>query len=144
MKNLILTLAFTAFSVLGFAQTKMVVGVAYVKQNKTGCNQFTTAEGYKYKIEKSANVKMTDLRNEVEKELKSRYVNPEVMLKTATDKNTAVIISYSNPISGYPNCTKHSYAVGFGNSYKEARENSIREMKLYYTGNDWKQIAVLE
>ena len=143
MKNLFLTLVFTAFSVLGFAQTKMVVGIAYVKQNKTGCKQFTTAEGYKYKIEKSANVKMTDLRNEVEKELKSKYVNPEVMLKTATDKNTAVVISYARPVLGN-DCIKHSYAIGFGNSYKEARENAIKEMKLYYTGIDWKQIAVLE
>ncbi|GAB1463586.1 hypothetical protein MASR2M52_16490 [Pedobacter sp.] len=122
----------------------MVVGVAYVKQNKTGCSLFTTAEGYKYRIENSANIKMIDLRNEVEKELKSRHVKPEVMLKTATNKNTAVIISYYNPISGYPNCTKHSYAVGFGNSYSEARENSIKEMKLYYKGTDWKQIAVIE
>jgi hypothetical protein len=143
MKNLILSFAFTAFSVLGFAQTKMVVGVAYVKQNKTGCKQFTTAEGYKYRIEKSANVKMTDLRNAVEKDLKSRYVNPEVMLSTATDKNTAVVISYHRPVMGN-DCIKHSYAVGFGNSYKEARENAVKEMKLYYTGIDWKQIAVLE
>lgn len=100
MRNLILTLAFTMLSAMCVAQTKMVVGVAYVKQNKTGCKQFTTAEGYKYRIEKSANVKMTDLRNEVEKELKSRYVNPEVMLSTASDKNTAVIISYSRPVMG--------------------------------------------
>lgn len=143
MRNLILTLAFTMLSAMCVAQTKMVVGVAYVKQNKTGCKQFTTAEGYKYRIEKSANVKMTDLRNEVEKELKSRYVNPEVMLSTASDKNTAVIISYSRPVMGN-DCNKHSYAVGFGNSYKEARENAIKEMKLYYTGINWKQIAVLE
>ncbi|MCY1548350.1 hypothetical protein D9M68_844540 [compost metagenome] len=86
---------------------------------------------------------MTDLRNEVEKELKSKYLNPEVMLKTATDKNTAVVISYARPVLGN-DCIKHSYAIGFGNSYKEARENAIKEMKLYYTGIDWKQIAVLE
>ena len=143
MKNLILTFVFTMLSAMCFAQTKIAVGIAYVKQNKTGCKQFTEAAGYEYRIENSANVKMTDLRNDVENKLKAKYVNPDVIMKTANDKKIAVIVSYTKPINGY-DCKKNSFAVGLGNTFTEAREAAIKEMRLYYDGSDWKQIRVIE
>jgi hypothetical protein len=47
-----------------------------------------------------------------------------------------VLVSYKKKLTGW-NCYKFSYAVGFGNSFDEAKANALKEMQLYYKGDDW-------
>lgn len=118
------------------AQKKMAIGYAYENMSSP-CGQFTTAKGYRYETSSSNDITLGNLRQKVTDELANYYSlsKNNVMVFTST-KPYGCVISYRKKISGY-DCTKFSYAISFGNSESEARENAIKEMHLYYSGDSY-------
>lgn len=103
------------------------------------CKQFNEASGYAYKINGG---KLKDITKVVSDALSSQYSasSSNIMIFSSTSKKGAVILRYKKPIGGY-NCLKTSYAVGFGDSVGEALNAAKKEMRLYYAGNDFHQVA---
>ncbi|RYJ36846.1 hypothetical protein NU08_4107 [Flavobacterium anhuiense] len=127
-------LLFTAFG-MNKVQAQVVVGIAY-KPMYGNCSQFNQAVGYTYEAGKGGN----EMREEVTRRLEQNYnvSGSAIMIFSSYDQKNAVIIRYKKQISGY-DCTKLAYAAGFGNSYDDAFNNAVKEMRLYYAGSDYQQ-----
>jgi hypothetical protein len=125
------------------AQKKMAIGYAYENMSSP-CGQFTTAKGYRYETSSSNDITLGNLRQKVTDELANYYSvsKNNVMVWTST-KNYGCVISYRKKISGW-DCTKFAYAVSFGNTESEARENALREMRLYYDGSSYTVERIIE
>ncbi|PLK42652.1 hypothetical protein [Emticicia sp. TH156] len=128
-------LFFTSFGI-PVSQAQIAIGIAY-KPMSGSCKQFNEAVGYASKINGG---KLKDITKVVSDLLSSQYnvSSSNVMIFSSTSKKGAVILRYKKPISGY-NCLKSAYAVGFGNTVGEALNAAKKEMRLYYSGNEYWQ-----
>lgn len=118
------------------AQSKMAIGYIYEKMSGD-CGQFNTAKGYRYQYSSNSSSTLGELRQKVTDDLANYYSlsKNNVMVFTSA-KPYGCVISYRKKISGY-DCTTFSYAISFGDTDSEARQNAIKEMRLYYNGDSY-------
>lgn len=118
------------------AQSKMAIGYIYDNMSSP-CGQFTTAKGYRYQYSSNSGTSLSELRQKVTDELANYYsLSKNKVMSWTSTKAYGCVISYRKKESGY-DCTTFHYAVSFGDSESEARENAIKEMRLYYSGTSY-------
>lgn len=144
MKTIIpIFLILSCFALTARAQkTKIAVGLAYKEKTEQGCSLFKDAVGYRYLITQDQNTTLGNLRSQISGELSQKYdIKPSNVLVTTSDRFTNFyIIEYHKKITAYP-CVKKSYAVGMGNSQKEAENAAVKEKNLYCPECDYTYVV---
>ena len=125
-------LAFAFFVPLFFsasAYSQIAVGVVYQKMTEKGCGVFTSAVDAEWATANENTSSLLDLRKIVSRELHTYNPGANIIIKTS-EKSYGYIYAYEKKFDAY-NCTKKSYAVGFGNNLLEAMADAEREARLY-------------
>jgi hypothetical protein len=140
-KVYLFVLVFALVNMACLAQTKkfLAIGIGYKPMTSSGCASFKEAVAYYWVDAWKDDATLSAMREEIKEALTTRYgVDESDVMITTTDRyEYGVIIRYQKPMSSY-NCVKTSYAVGYGNSQSEAEEKAIKEMRLYYSGDDYR------
>ena len=105
---------------------RIAIGIAYTDMNCSGLT-VKTAFGYDYRTARGGSI--SELSSQVKSEVVryKRVSSDDVVMKTGYRSN-AIIISYKKKISGW-NCEKTMYAVGFGDSYEDAKNDAVENME---------------
>lgn len=123
---LLVTLAFGFKPLSKTNDYRIVVGVAYGNMNCSGLT-VKTALGYEYRTAAGGSTSelTAQVRNDAARQ--NGISAGDVVIKTGYRPH-ALIISYKKKISGW-NCEKTMYAVGFGDTYDDAKNDAVRNME---------------